>query len=199
MAEQFELIAAVNGGPFSGKALFVIVGAPGVWRKMANPGVTDATDRGIVVAHFGGANLHLMWDVAINAELAQAGFSHPAAADCPDELFKVIEVAKKLAAEPPATLLTAVVDGVAGTANAPPTSPARRGRKPKAAGGYTMPMTEPDGSPREGSLIAPVAIDHMTTPPPQSAAGASVPATTPGQLDTAAPVTGFVQVNEMEI
>lgn len=186
-----------------GKALYVIVGAPGVWRKVANPGVTDATDRGIVVAHFGGAKLHLMWDAAINAELAQAGFSHPPAADCPDELFKVIDVTKKLAAEPPATLLTTVADGVAGTVASAP-QPARRGRKPRATGtNYTMPMTEPDGSPREGSIIAPVAIDHMTTPPPQSvplvAQTMTASATTPGQLEVPAPVTGFAQVNEMEI
>ena len=201
VAEQFELLAAVNGGQFSGKSLFVIVGAPGVWRKVPNPGVTDATDRGIVTANFGSAKIHLMYDAAINAELAQAGFTHAAVVNCPPEFAAVIDRAKELAASPPATLLTAAGDDLGGGSGGPASPHKRRGR-PKATGtaaapAYTMPLTEADGSPREGSIIAPVAIDHMTTPPPQSVAREA-----PAAVESAAgppPATGFEQVNEMEI
>lgn len=166
VAHQFETVAGIITRPlYSNKNLYIIDGAPGVWRQVADPGVSDFAHLGIVAAAFGRGKIFLTYDVATNAELALAGFcSTVADAAVPPDLFDAIAKGKELAAKQPPTLLTAATgtnNGATATAaGSPPVAPKPRRR---AAGSVVTSSTAPalapippeaDGSPAAGSLAA---------------------------------------------
>ena len=202
VAAQFELVTAAAGGLFAGKSLFCIDGEPGIWRKVADPKVSDPSDRGIVIANFGGGKIFLMFDAAVSAELAEAGFV--SGDEAGPEIETAIAKAKELAAAQTATLLTAA--GAEGEEAKPATAePARRrGRPAKATAAPPAPLPSMAG--REGSVVAPVVAELESRPvnaPPGPAPVGAPPerpteaaATPAGQT---AGESGFASVDDLDI
>jgi hypothetical protein len=190
MASQFELVTAAAGGLFAGKALFCIADAPGIWRKVADPKVSDPSDRGIVVAQFGGGKIFLMYDAGISAELAEAGVGWRCEDESdgrgPDDISAAIAKAKELAKSEAAGVLT----GSTGAATAPEAAPARRRGRPARA---QAPAALPSMSGVEGSIVAPIAAEHaspVVAPSPTPAPAPPPPEPAP---------TGFSDVGELDI
>lgn len=203
IAHQLETVAGVITRPlYSNKNLFVVDGAPGVWRQVANPNVSDPSDKGIVYAAFGGGKISLTFDVLVNAELDLAGFARVVdPATVPGELSAIIggaiTTAKRLAAESPPTLLTTAAEEAAEAGRAPATDTAPRAPRRRAAGsaitGGTLPsVTQADGTPLPGSLAAEgLGADTVLTPAPSPSAPAG---------DVPPPEeTGFAPAGELEI
>lgn len=159
VAHQLETVAGVIVRPlYSNKNLFVIDGAPGVWRQVADPKVSDPSELAIVYAAFGGGKISLTFDVLVNAEFELAGFARNVdAAAVPPELSAAVVTAKRRAAENPPTLLTTAAEAAAESERAPEPGAAPRAPRKRAAGSVvtstTLPsVTEPDGTPLPGSL-----------------------------------------------
>ena len=202
VAAQFELVTAAAGGLFAGKALFCIDGAPGIWRKVGDPKVSDPSDRGIIIANFGGGKIFLMHDTAISAELAEAGLTWNCEPD--PEIDAAIAKAKELAAAQTTTLLTAagVESEEAKPAAAEPAR--RRGRPAKATAAPSSPLPSMAG--REGSVVAPVVAELEARP--VNAPSEPAPVGTPPERPTEAAATpagqtagesGFANVDDLDI
>jgi len=194
VAAQFELVTAAAGGLFAGKALFCIDGEPGIWRKVADPKVSDPSDRGIIVANFGGGKIFLMFDAAVSAELEEAGVRW--LAEVSPEISAAITKAKELAASQSATLLTAAGEESPAEAAAP--APRKRGRPSRAA-----PLPSMTG--REGSVVAPVVAEleaRTVNAPPTAPTGTDPGHTTEAAKSPAgasAGETGFVDPADLDI
>lgn len=207
-AAQFELVTAAAGGLFAGKALFCLDGHPGIWRKVGDPKVSDPSDRGIIIADYCGGKIFLMYDVAITAELHEAGLRWPEC-ELDEAINAAIEKANALAAAQSTTLLTAaggaaeLGDGEGSIARerngGPAGAPRRRGRPAKAAAVSPLPPI----ADREGSVIAPVVAELEARPMNAAAPTGAAPghpteaAVTPAGANSAE--TGFANVDELDI
>ena len=196
VAAQFELVTAAAGGLFAGKALFCIDGEPGIWRKVADPKVSDPSDRGIIVANFGGGKIFLMFDAAVSAELEEAGVRW--LAEVSPEISAAITKAKELAATQTTTLLTAAATEAE---SATPAPAKRRGRPAKATAAPLPPIPG-----NEGSVVAPVVAELEARP--MNTAAAPPPVGTPPERPTEAAATpagqtagesGFASVDDLDI
>lgn len=195
-AQQFELLYGVVVRPhYSNKQLYIIDNAPGVWRQVADPKVSDPSDRGIVPAIFSGGKIFLVYDVALNAELDVAGLTWKAVAT--PAIVKAINIATDAATKNPITLPHTAAGDEGGDTD----TPKRRRRGADTPPLPTMPLTEPDGSPREGSIIAPIALAAMQPMLPRElpADAPPVPDTAPALPEGAATDAPSGDPNEIEV
>lgn len=200
VAHQLETVAGILTRPlYSNKNLFVVDGAPGVWRQVADPKVTDPSDRAIVYAAFGGGKISLTPDVLINAEFELAGFGRAVEGALAPELAAVMARARELAAANPPTLLTAAAveagdeaAAAAATAGVRPADPAAAPKPRKRAAGSVITSSSPEFQIRdEAGELAPTSammVPPAAPPPP------AVEHAPPESEDT-----GFAPVGDLEI